>query len=330
MQTHIRIRIAAIVVLLAVVVVSALRLYSAQPDSLRIYGNVDIREVNLAFRVAGRVQRLLVDEGDAVQPGQLLAQLDPAPGEREVAEGEANVAALGARLALLRAGYRKEDIAQAAAQVDERRAALGNAEQALARETRLAGSGASTPERLEQAQAARDEAVARLAAGEQALAESRNGFRREEVAEAAANLQRAKAALAQARLRLDDTRLRAPSAGVVLTRAVEPGAMAGTSTTVLTLSLVQPVWVRAYVKETDLAAARPGTPVRIHVDSLPGRTFDGTVGFVSPTAEFTPKNVETPDLRTDLVYRLRIIAQDPRSELRQGMPVTVDLGRPAA
>jgi len=84
------------------------------------------------------------------------------------------------------------------------------------------------------------------------------------------------------------------------------------------------VWVRAYVNETDLAAARPGTSVQIHVDSLPGRTFTGQVGFVSPAAEFTPKNVETPDLRTDLVYRLRIIVDDPKGELRQGMPVTVD------
>ena len=98
----------------------------------------------------------------------------------------------------------------------------------------------------------------------------------------------------------------------------------------LTLSLVQPVWARVYVRETDLALARTGTAVRLGTDSLPGRTFAGHIGFVSPTAEFTPKSVETPDLRTDLVYRLRIVVDDPQGELRQGMPVTVDLGRPAA
>jgi len=271
---------------------------------------------------------VLVDEGDAVRPGQLLAQIDPAPTEREIAEAEASVGSLAARLALMRSGYRKEDIAQAAAQVEERRATLINAEETLARENRLAGSGASTRERLEQAQAARDEAVARLGASEQAYAESKSGFRREEIAEAAANYERAKASLAQARLRLDDTKLLAPSAGVVLTRAVEPGAMVSTSSTVFALSLVQPVWVRAYVKETDLAAVKPGTAVRVHADSLPQQSFAGQVGFVSPTAEFTPKNVESPDLRTDLVYRLRIVVGDPDGVLRQGMPVTVEFAKP--
>ena len=324
MKMRTRILTVAAVALLVASAFGAMHLFSSHAAELRIYGNVDIRDVNLAFRVAGRVQRVLVDEGDKVQPGQLLAQLDPTPNEREVAEDEANVGALGARLALLRAGYRKEDVAQAAALVEERNATLVNAQALLDRELRLADTGASTREHLEQAQAARDEAAARLAASQQAYLESKTGYRREEIAEAAANVERAKANLAQARLRLEDTRLLAPSAGVVLTRAVEPGAMVATSTTVLSISLVQPVWVRAYVKETDLAAARPGTGVQIHADSLPGRTFSGQVGFVSPAAEFTPKNVETPDLRTDLVYRLRIIVDDPKGELRQGMPVTVD------
>ena len=319
-----RILIVAAVALLVAAAFGAIHLFASPAADLRIYGNVDIRDVNLAFRVSGRVQRVLVDEGDKVQPGQLLAQLDPTPNEREVAELEANVASLGARLTLLRAGYRKEDVAQAQALVEERKATLANAQELLDRELRLADTGASTREHLEQAQAARDEAAARLAASQQAYAQSKIGYRSEEIAEAAANFERAKASLAEARLRLDDTRLVAPSAGVVLTRAVEPGAMVATSTTVLSISLVQPVWVRAYVKETDLAAARPGTSVQVHADSLPGRAFNGQVGFVSPAAEFTPKNVEAPDLRTDLVYRLRIIVDDPKGELRQGMPVTVD------
>jgi len=330
MQTRSRILIVAGAILLAAVALGAIHYLSAQGAQLRIYGNVDIRDVNLAFRVGGRVQRVLVDEGDPVRPGQLLAQLDPVPTEREIAESQANVAALAARLALMRAGNRKEDIAQAAAQVAERQATLINADETLARENRLSGSGASTHERLEQAQAARDEAIARLTASQQAFAESKSGFRSEEIVEAAANYERAKASLAQARLRLDDTKLVAPSTGVVLTRAVEPGAMVATNTTVLSLSLVQPVWVRAYVKETDLAAVKPGTEVHVHVDSLPGRSFVGQVGFVSPAAEFTPKNVETPDLRTDLVYRLRIVVDDPDGVLRQGMPVTVDVGKSAA
>jgi HlyD family secretion protein len=325
MSTRIRILIVLALLLLAAAAVFALHPWRREAAGLRVFGNVDIREVNLAFRVPGRVLRVLVDEGDRVQPGQLLAELDAEPIRREIAGDAAAVAALSARLALLRSGSRPEDTAQLAAQVQEREAALRDAELELARERRLEGSGASTTERLEQAQAMRDEAGARLEAGRQALAESRAGFRKEEIAEAAGNLERARAALAQARLRGEDARLLAPAAGVVLTRALEPGAMAATSSTVLSLSLEQPVWVRAYVKETELAAARPGTRVQVRADSLPGKHFAGQVGFVSPTAEFTPKSVETPDLRTDLVYRLRVIVEDPDGQLRQGMPVTVDL-----
>jgi HlyD family secretion protein len=325
MQARKPLLIAAAAVALAAAAWFALRGAGAAGDGTRIYGNVDIRDVNLGFRVGGRVLRMLVDEGDVVKPGELLAELDPAPSEREVAEARANVAALAARLSLLRAGYRPEDVAQAAAQVSEREATLANAQTLLARELQLADTGASTRERLEQAQASRDEAQARLRASREALAESRSGYRKEEIAEAAGNLERAKATLAQAQLRLDDTRLLAPSAGIVLTRAVEPGAMVGTSSMVISLSLVQPVWVRAYVKETHLAAAKPGTIVQVRADSLPGKVFRGQVGFLSPVAEFTPKNVETPDLRTDLVYRVRVVVEDPQAQLRQGMPVTVDL-----
>lgn len=328
MSARARILLAGGAILLAAAVYGAMLYFSPAPGGLRLYGNVDIRDVNLAFRVGGRVQRLYVDEGDAIRPGELLAELDPEPAQRDVAQAEAELASLSARLALLRAGYRKEDIAQAAALVDDRRATLRDAEQTLAREERLAGTGASTPERRELALAERDSARARLQAAEQAYAESRSGYRVEEIAEAAANADRAKAALAQARLRLEDTRLRAPSAGVVLTRAVEAGAMVAVGTTVFSVSLVQPVWVRAYVKETDLAAAKPGTAVRVSADSLPGMTFNGVIGFLSPTAEFTPKNVESPDLRTDLVYRLRVVVDDPQGRLRQGMPVTVDVGGP--
>jgi HlyD family secretion protein len=123
-------------------------------------------------------------------------------------------------------------------------------------------------------------------------------------------------------LQLADTVLTAPSAGIILTRAVEPGTMLSAGSTVLTLSLTDPVWVRAYVDEPDLGKVAPGTKVSVYTDARK-EPYPGTVGFVSPTSEFTPKNVETTDLRTALVYRLRIVIDRPDSQLRQGMPVTV-------
>ena len=136
----------------------------------------------------------------------------------------------------------------------------------------------------------------------------------------------AQAQLAQAELNLQDSTLIAPSDGTLLTRAVEPGTVLNEGGTVFTVSLTRPVWVRAYVDERNLDQAQPGRKVLLYTDGRPDKPYHGQIGFVSPTAEFTPKTVETPDLRTDLVYRLRIVVTDADDALRQGMPVTVQFG----
>ncbi len=298
----------------------------ADPDGpLVLYGNVDIREVSLAFRVGGRVAEMRREEGEAVAPGVAVATLDPAPFDREVRAAEAEAAARRAELAKLRAGYRPEEIAQAEAVVAERRASLTNAARVLARQRDLRKSGAASQQALDDARAATLEARARLTSAEKNLELLRAGYRDEDVAAAAARLAAAEAALASARLNRDDCVLTVPEAGVVLTRAVEPGAMVASGSPVYVVALDHPVRVRAYVDEPHLGAVKPGLAVTVSSDSFPGKTFPARVGFVSPTAEFTPKSVETPELRTDLVYRLRLVVDDPRGDLRQGMPVTVRL-----
>jgi HlyD family secretion protein len=186
----------------------------------------------------------------------------------------------------------------------------------------LAVKAVSTQER-DDAEARYHEAEARVKSGEEQLKLLEEGFRPEEITQAKADLQRAEAALASAQLRLDDTVLKSPAAGVVLTRAQEPGAVVSAGATILTVSLTSPVWVRAYVHEPDLGKLSPGTKVRVYTDSRPERPYDGQVGYISPRAEFTPKNVETAELRTSLVYRLRVVVENPDEGLRQGMPVTV-------
>jgi HlyD family secretion protein len=292
---------------------------------LTLYGNVDIREVTLGFRVAGRVATLLVDEGEAVREGQVLARLDAKPLELERNEARANASALAARATLLKSGYRAQDVEQARATLAERRAAALNAEQLLARQQQLKDTGAIAQRTYDDAIAARDQAHARLTAAEQAYEESRLGYRRQEVAEGEANSARAEALLAESEQRLEDAVLLAPADGIVLTRAVEAGAILAAGTPVFTVSLVRPVWARVYVSEPDLGRFALGRKVLLHTDSAPGHLYHGKVGFVSPTAEFTPKNVETPELRTALVYRARVVVSDPDSNLRQGMPVTVVL-----
>ncbi|WP_049291953.1 secretion protein HlyD [Franconibacter helveticus] len=296
---------------------------SRHPETLTLYGNVDIRTVNLSFRVGGRLNALAVDEGDTVKAGQKLGELDKAPYENALLQAEANVATAQAKYDLVMEGYRAEEIAQAAAAVRQAQAAYDYAQNFLQRQQGLWQSRVISANDLENARSTRDQAQAQLKSAQDKLSQFRAGNRPQEIAQAKASLQQAQAQLAQAKLDLQDTQLLSPSDGVLLTRAVEPGTMLNAGGAVLTVSLTHPVWVRAYVDEVNLSQAQPGRDVLIYTDSRPEKPYHGKIGFVSPTAEFTPKTVETPDLRTDLVYRLRIIVADADGALRQGMPVTI-------
>lgn len=295
---------------------------SETPTALVLYGNVDIREVHLGFRVAGRISSLNHDEGDEVKAGEVLAQLDDAPYRREVDESRAQVGAARARLQLLEAGYRPQEVAQARAAARERQVTAANAERAFKRQEELLSSRAVSIQERDDAEARYREAEARSKSAAEQLALLESGFRAEDITQAKAELSRAEAGLASAELRLGDTVLKAPAGGVVLTRSQEPGAILSVGATVLTVSLREPVWVRAYVHEPDLGRLHPGMKVQVYTDSRPERPYAGQIGFISPRAEFTPKSVETPALRTSLVYRLRIVVDQPDDGLRQGMPVT--------
>ena len=320
MKKSVAIALAAIVIAIAGAV---LWYQHRSPDELTLYGNVDIRTVNMSFRVGGRLQTLRVDEGDAVKAGQPLGELDRAPYQNALQQAIANADAAKAKYDLLLAGYRSEEIAQAAAAVRQAQAAYDYAYNFWQRQQGLWKTRTISANELENARSSRDQAQATLKSAQDKLSQYHTGNRPQEIAQARASLEQAEAALAQSRLDLSDTLLVSPSDGTILTRAVEPGTMLSAGGTVLTLSLTRPVWVRAYVNEVSLNQARPGREVRLYTDGRPDKPYHGKIGFVSPTAEFTPKTVETTDLRTDLVYRLRIIVTDPDDTLRQGMPVTV-------
>jgi HlyD family secretion protein len=297
-------------------------------NELTLSGNVDIRQVNLSFRVGGRLKKLHVDEGAQVKEGDVLGVLDNQPYQIAFVEAQANQVALEARRDLYRQGYRQEDVRRAKADLTARLAAQQNAEQALERQKKLIGTGANSQRNLDDAQSAYDQANALTNAARQHYLALNSGFRKEEIEEAEANYLRATTQMQHAALQLADTVLKAPADGIILTRTVEPGTLLNAGSSVLTLSLTAPVWVRAYVAEPDLGKVAPGTKVKVFTDSR-SEPYSGVIGFVSPTSEFTPKNVETTDLRTALVYRLRVVIDQPQGEqlrqLRQGMPVTVKL-----
>lgn len=292
-------------------------------QGLTVYGNVDIRQVDLAFRVDGRLQTLAFEEGDVVQTGELAAALDPVPFEEEVAVRQAELAMAEAELQRLENGSRPQEIRAAEAAVTEREVSLANLEKEFDRRKALVDTGAVTRQSFDDIRARRDEARARRDSAQQELLLRKEGFRKEDIDKARAQAASRRAQLQMAQTRLDDTRLFAPSSGIVLTRVLEPGSIVRAGQAVLALSLSDPVWVRAYIPGPRLGNIHPGMKAVIHTDSRPDQPYYGHVGFISPEAEFTPKTVETPDLRTQLVYRFRIVVDNPDQGLRQGMPVTV-------
>lgn len=290
---------------------------------LRLYGNVDIREVELAFRIPGKLAEVRVDEGDGVRAGDVLATLDAQPYRDALAMARGNRDVAAAEMAKFRSGYRSEEVAQARALVAQYEAQVENAVRIARRRQELVKSGAIAEQEYDDAVTSRDTIMAQLQSARKGLQLHASGFRVEDVLAAEAKLRAAEAAVTSAMTDLADTEIIAPSDGTVTSRVREPGAVAGAGATVLVVSLTRPVWVRAYVPEPSLGKLHPGMAMHVFTDSRPDKPYLGRVGFISPVAEFTPKNVETESLRTDLVYRLRIIIDEPDEGLRQGMPVTV-------
>ena len=310
-------------VALAALLTNGFGLFATSRDKvLNLQGNVDIREVDMAFRVSGRIASIGVEEGQKVRQGQALATLDTATLDSRINQAEAQVAQARAQLAKLENGNRAQDIAQARARVSAAAAVASNAEKDVTRRRALVAPGAISRDLWEQTLADRDRARAQLAEARSALSLLEAGSRREDVAAARAQLRAAEANRASVATDLSDTQLTAATAGTVVTRAREPGAIVQPGETVLTLSIDRPMRVRAYVAESDLSRIGPAMKVLVTADGNP-KTYHGTIGHIAPKAEFTPKTVQTEDLRTDLVYRVRIIVDDPDDALRQGQPVTV-------
>lgn len=294
-------------------------------DELVLYGNVDVRQVSLAFNTSERVAEMRAQEGDQVRQGEVLAVLDTSTLALRIAQAQAQLEAQDSALRRLEAGNRPEEIAQARANLAAAEAGALEARDQLQRlrtvSSATSGRAVSRQE-LDAATAALEVAQARAleARKQQELAVA--GPRSEDIAQARAQRDAASAALALMRQQLADAQLKAPVDAVVRSRLLEPGDMASPQRPAYALAITQPKWVRAYVAESDLARVRPGQAARVAVDGVP-QPFEGRVGFIASVAEFTPKNVQTEDLRTSLVYELRVNVDDPDDRLRLGMPATV-------
>lgn len=243
------------------------------PNVLVLFGNVDVRQVDISFRVAGLVKEMFFEEGDRVKPGDLLATLEINPYEDQMHQSSANLEAV--------------------------RVQYENFEKLYKRRQELISTGGVSQEDLDTAESNFNQYLA--------------------------NLRVAEAALAVANDNLSFTKAYCPSEGIILTRIREPGTVVNPTESVYTVSISNPIWIRAFVDEIHLGQVYPGMKAKIYTDTPNGKIYEGRVGFISPMAEFTPKTVETTQLRTDLVYRLRIYVENVDTGLRQGQPVTVKL-----
>jgi len=304
----------------------------APPQGLTLHGNVDIRQVSLAFDGSGRIAEVRAEEGDHVRAGAVLATIDTRTFALQIDQATAQIEAQEQNLRRLRNGARPEEINEARSRLATAQAEVTRATDDL---TRLQGIAAKTQGRgvsrqdLDRAQSAVVTASSRTDELRDALRLVESGSRSEDIAGAEAQVKASRAQLALLRHQIELGELKAPVDAVVRSRLLEPGDMATPQRPVLTLALTQPKWVRVYVAETDLGKVRVGLPARIRSDGQSSE-LTGKISFIASTAEFTPKSVETEELRTSLVYEVRILVDDPTDLLRLGQPVTVEIARAGA
>jgi HlyD family secretion protein len=297
-------------------------------DSLVLHGNVDIRQVSLAFEGSGRVAEMRVEEGQQVNVGFVVAVLDTRTLRLQLDQARAQADAQQQTLLRLRHGSRPEEINQARSRLSAATADAERADQDLSRLRGIAvntkGRGVSRQD-LDRAGAASRIARARVSEQRDALRLAELGPRTEDVTGADAHFKAAQAQVALLQHQIELGELKAPTDAVVRSRLLEPGDMATPQRPVFALALTHPKWVRVYVGEPDLGRLKPGMAARVWTDSFPGQPLSGKIGAISPSAEFTPKSVQTEELRTSLVYEVRVVVDDPDDVLRLGQPASVRL-----
>ncbi len=301
------------------------KLYDTQTKSngtVTYHGNVDTRTLTLGFQTMGKLERITKDEGERVKAGEELVFMEHKKLIAALEELDARIEAQKSYVSKLTNGFRDEEIAQAEASWQEAAAQAAKAEDEYRRQRALYQTDATSEQRFTNAKLELQRAKALKAKAQALYRLQKKGYRTEDIRMEKANLAALQAQRKQLLQDIEDRVLTSPVAGVILSRYKEPGSVANPGESVLEIAKEDEFWIRAYVDERDLGSIKPGMEMLIHTDGRQA-PYHGTVGFISPVAEFTPKNIETRQLRTDLVFRFRLLVRDPDEHLRQGMPVTV-------
>jgi HlyD family secretion protein len=329
-------RLVPVLVLLAVVIAAGVYFYprltkKTEPENqLTLSGNIEAHESLLSFKVQGRIIDLPVEEGQSVERGALLARLDDADYVQKVRIDEANVHVRESNLALTLAGTREQEVKASQQTMLDAQADLQQKKLDYDRAQSLFSKDEVSAQDRDLADTALKRAQATFQAAQQRYSEAVEGSRKEDIVIARANLTEANANLGLSRVTLDYTTLRAPSAGVITVRPAELGEVVAPGTPVVTLADLEHVWLRAYIAETDLGRIRWGQEATVTTDTYPGKQYHGRISFISSSAEFTPKSVQTYKERVTLVYRIKIDVDNPHHELKPGMPADAHVDLAAA
>lgn len=290
-------------------------------NDLKFYGNVDVRTVSLAFQVSGKIDTINFEEGQKVKKGDVIATLDNALYKEYLKQSTAQVDVQKAQIQKLEKGYRKEDIAKARATMEQKKVLMENAQNTFKRYEKLLTTNSTSEDKYDAAKTAYMSAKSLYAYAKSSFELLENGYEKEDILGAKAQLSALESQKNQHKIHLNDTTLYAPSNGLILTRVQEVGSIVNASQTVIEIAKEDKYWVRSYMSERYLGLIKQGMKALVYTDS--NNKYEGKVSFISPLAEFTPKSVQTEDLRTDLVYRFRIVLNQYDDMIKQGMPVSI-------
>jgi len=287
---------------------------------LLVYGNIEATEVDMSFKIPGRVIHRSVDEGDFVKKGSEVATLEDEDLKRQAEEARASVRVAEARLREALAGSRSQEIKQAWATAEKARSDRDQLKSDWERAEALSKEGVIPVQSWEQASTSYQMALAAYKEAMEHYDLVKEGPRKEDIDALKASLEQAKALLNLREVQLSYANLTSPVSGVVLVKNIEPGEMVSAGTPVVTIADLNDVWLKAYISETDLGRVKYNQRVNVKTDTYPDKIYWGRISFISSEAEFTPKNIQTHEERVKLVYRIKVTLENPQMELKPGMP----------
>jgi len=287
---------------------------------IKVSGNIEATEVDVGFKVSGRIVSRFYEEGDWVEQGKVLAKLDDEDLRNRLEVARATLMSAQARLRKLLAGSRPEEIKQAEASLHQTQSDLKNKQIQYDRMQGLYERGVIAKEAFDNAETSYKIAQAAVQVAAENYQLVKEGPRKEDIEDARAQVEQARASVKLNETQLGYATLYSPISGVVLVKSGEIGEVVNVGTSILTIADVENVWLKAYIPETDLGKVKWGQDVIVTTDLRPQKKYMGRISFISSQAEFTPKQIQTEKERVTLVYRIKVDISNKDHELKPGMP----------